>query len=61
MIPLLQGNLNEETFSLEVCLFYLENVKKWVEENKKSQKRLQRKIAMFLVKFINLSLGLFDK
>lgn len=61
MIPLLQGILNEETFSLEVCLFYLENVKKWVEENKKSQKRLQRKIAMFLVKFINLSLGLFDK
>lgn len=61
MIPLLQGNLNEETFSLEVCLFYLENVKKWVEENKKSQKRLQRKIAIFLVKFINFSLGLFDK
>lgn len=61
MIPLLQGNLNEETFNLEVCLFYLENVKKWIEENKKSQKRLQRKIAIFLVKFINLSLGLFDK
>lgn len=61
MIPLLQGILNEETFSLEVCLFYLENVKKWVEENKKSQKRLQRKIAIFLVKFINFSLGLFDK
>lgn len=61
MIPLLQGNLNEETFNLEVCLFYLENVKKWIEENKKSQKRLQRKIAVFLVKFINLSLGLFDK
>lgn len=61
MIPLLQGNLNEETFNLEVCLFYLENVKKWIEENKKSQKRLQRKTAIFLVKFINLSLGLFDK
>lgn len=35
-IPLLQGNLNEETFNLEMCLFYLEKAKRWVEESRQS-------------------------
>jgi len=32
----MKNHLNEETFSLEICLFYLEKVKKWVEESRQS-------------------------
>lgn len=49
-IPLLQGNLNKGTLCLEMCLFYLDGVKKCVEESKTELENIAKKNYNFVTK-----------